>query len=224
MPKSTGSGEVRGRGRPARIDREQILEAARALGPENLTMQAVAERLGVHRKALNYHVRDREGLLELLLVDALNSELGKCEIVLHGDWREVLRSFAVGIRESMVRTGEFYDYAHLRVATGLLTLAWVERVAEAMLDAGFDERTAAFALTLVSELTYASARDAAIVARHGHGEHPQYPKLRQFLERVPEEELPLMRRWLAQPHAGSDEQFAFDLDTLIAGLERRLDQ
>jgi TetR/AcrR family tetracycline transcriptional repressor len=222
MPKSTGSGEVRGRGRPARIDREQILEAARALGPENLTMQAVAERLGVHRKALNYHVRDREGLLELLLVDALNSELGKCEIVLHGDWREVLRSFALAIRETMVRTGEFYDYAHLRVATGLLTLAWVERVAEGMIDAGFDERTAAFALTLVSELTYASARDAAIVARHG--EHPQYPQLRQFLERVPEEELPLMRRWLAQPRAGSDEQFAFDLDTLIAGLERRLDQ
>jgi TetR/AcrR family tetracycline transcriptional repressor len=222
MPKSTGSGEVRGRGRPARIDRERILEAARALGPENLTMQAVAERLGVHRKALNYHVRDRDGLLELLLMDTLSDELGKCEIVLHGDWRVVLRSFAVAIRESLVRTGQFYDYAHLRVAAGLLTLAWVERVAERMIDAGFDERTAAFALTLVSELTYASARDAAIVDRHG--EHPQYPELRQFLERVPEEELPLMRRWLAQPRAGSDEQFAFDLDTLIAGLERRLDQ
>lgn len=222
MPKSTGSGEARGRGRPARIDREQILEAARALGPENLTMQAVAERLGVNRKALNYHVRDREGLLELLLVDTLSSELGKSEIVLHGDWREVLRSFAVAIRESLVRTGEFYDSLHMSAAIGLLTMAWVERVAEAMIDAGFDEQTAGHAVGFVAELTYVSARDAVLVARYG--EHPQVPELRPLLEHVPKEELPILRRWLAQPRAGSDEQFAFDLDILIAGLERRLDQ
>ena len=222
MPKSTGGGEVRGRGRPARIDRERILEAARALGPENLTMQAVAERLGVDRKALNYHVRDREGLLELLLVDTLRSEFDKNEIVLHGDWREVLRSFAVAIRESLVRTGEFYDYVRMSAAIGLLTMAWVERVAEALIEAGFDEQTAGHAVGFVSELTYVSARDSVLVAKYG--EHPQIPELRPLLERVPEDELPILRRWLAQPRAGSDEQFAFDLDILIAGLERRLDQ
>lgn len=222
MPNSTGSGEARGRGRPARIDRERILEAARALGPENLTMQAVADRLGVHRKALNYHVRDRDGLLELLLMDTLRSELGKCEIVLHGEWQEVLRSFTVAIRESLVRTGEFHDTVELPATTGLLTLTWVERVAEVMIDAGFEGRTVELALGLVAELTYASARDAVLAARYG--EHPQAPELRPLLDSAPEAELPIMRRLLAQPRNSSDEQFAFDLDILIAGLERRLDR
>jgi AcrR family transcriptional regulator len=199
-----------------------ILEAAQALGPENLTMQAVADRLGVHRKALNYHVRDREGLLELLLMDTLRVELGTNEIVLHGDWQSVLRSFAVAVRGSLVRTGEFYDNGHLPATTGLLTLTWVERVAEVMIEAGFEERTTGLALGLFAELTYASARDAVLAARHG--EHPAAPELRPLLESAPEAELPIMRRLVAQPRDSSDEQFAFDLDILIAGLERRLDQ
>jgi len=110
-------------------------------------------------------------LLELLLVDTLRSELAKNEIVLHGDWREVLRSFAVAIRESLVQTGEFYDYVRMSAAIGLLTMAWVEQVAETLIDAGFDEQTAGHAVGFVAELTYVSARDAVLVARYG--EHPQ---------------------------------------------------
>ena len=36
------------------------------MDPQTLTMQAVADELGVDRKALNYHVTDREGLLRLV--------------------------------------------------------------------------------------------------------------------------------------------------------------
>src|SRR5258708_31960523 len=54
---------VKPRGRPRQIDRERIVEAALDVGLESLTMRAVAERLGVHPSALNYHVSGREGLL-----------------------------------------------------------------------------------------------------------------------------------------------------------------
>ncbi|GIM93444.1 hypothetical protein [Paractinoplanes toevensis] len=51
--------------------------AARDMDPATLTMQAVAERLGVDRKALNYHVTDRDGLLELVAQETLSSLLGE---------------------------------------------------------------------------------------------------------------------------------------------------
>src|SRR5258708_11524452 len=50
---------VKPRGRPRQIDRERIVEAALDVGLESLTMRAVAERLGVHPSALNYHVSGR---------------------------------------------------------------------------------------------------------------------------------------------------------------------
>src|SRR3979490_1108511 len=53
----------RRRGRPRQTDRERIVEAAIDVGLESLTMRRVAERLGVHPSALNYHVASREELL-----------------------------------------------------------------------------------------------------------------------------------------------------------------
>ena len=70
----------RQRGRPRQITRERIVSAARTLAPEQLTMQAVADVLGVDPKALNYHVGDRETLRELVAVDAFTVELSRMEI------------------------------------------------------------------------------------------------------------------------------------------------
>ncbi len=64
-------------GRPARIDRAQVLAEALALadaqGLEALTMARVAERLGVTPMALYRHVANKAGLLdgvvELLLTE-----------------------------------------------------------------------------------------------------------------------------------------------------------
>jgi AcrR family transcriptional regulator len=53
-------------GRPARVDRDQIAQAAAELGLSGLTMRAVAERLGVSTTSLYYHVRDRDELRNLV--------------------------------------------------------------------------------------------------------------------------------------------------------------
>src|SRR5271168_335957 len=78
----------RTRGRPARISRERIIAAARTIAPEALTMQKVADVLGVDPKALNYHVRDRDGLRELVAVDVFESELRRVKIPGGGDRSE----------------------------------------------------------------------------------------------------------------------------------------
>jgi AcrR family transcriptional regulator len=52
-------------GRPPLIDRSLIAQAASEVGLSNLTMQAVADRLGVSVPSLYYHVGDRAELARL---------------------------------------------------------------------------------------------------------------------------------------------------------------
>lgn len=68
----------RGRGRPPRLTRDEIVRAARALlereGIEALTMRGVAREVGSAPMGLYHHVADKDELLVLLL-DAEASEL-----------------------------------------------------------------------------------------------------------------------------------------------------
>ena len=72
---------------------------------EALTMQAVAEALGVDPKALNYHVGDREGLRGLVALDVFETELGRVELPADGDWRVVTRSYAAALRDAFTQLG-----------------------------------------------------------------------------------------------------------------------
>jgi AcrR family transcriptional regulator len=54
-----------GRGRPARISRARIAEAAHELGLEGLTLRAVADHLEVSISALYHHVASKDDLMRL---------------------------------------------------------------------------------------------------------------------------------------------------------------
>src|SRR4051812_47930485 len=81
---------VKRRGRmpaPARTDREQIVAAGGVLleegGPEAVTMQAVAQRVGVQPPSLYKHVRDRKELLAAVVavnLESLTSRLAAAQI------------------------------------------------------------------------------------------------------------------------------------------------
>lgn len=169
----------RGRGTRAGLTREGIVEAARGLDPSTLTMQAVADVLGVDRKALNYHVRDRESLLELLAIDAMLAASSEVEVHPDADWREACRAWAYGMRDSVVATGALVSELRLTTPQELGALGPAEVVLEKLLAAGFEVETAARGMHLLSTISIGFGRD--LVLSSGEGGHPQVAEVRRAL-------------------------------------------
>lgn len=182
-------------------------------------MQAVAEALGVDPKALNYHVGDREGLRALVAFDVFASELRRVELPMGGDWRSVARSYAAALRDAFTRLGVLATSFHLPATSGLSGLAPVERVLQALADAGFDVDQSGRALTLITETAYAAGRAAVLVSQNRV--HPNVPEVANALQSAPTDEFPMLRRVLAsRVGEGHDPgQLEFDLTVIIAGLE-----
>lgn len=207
------------RGRPPRISRERIVAVARAMDPATLTMQAVAEELGVDRKALNYHVSDREGLLELVALEVLQDVLNQPRPTA-SDWREATRIYATTTRTGMIKAGALFEYVRMPLAEGLTALAPAEEYARVLLDAGFTEEHAAGAIGFLGEFVYASARDAILAERYRG--HPQVTELRRMFAEAAPDQLPTVRRLIGLREMGHDDQFEFDLRLFIAGMESLL--
>ncbi len=89
---STTAPAARRRGRPPRISPELIVDAAVELGIDNLTMQALATRLGVTTPALYTHVSGRDEVVDLV-AQALRHRVREFAADTD-DWRVWLRAFA----------------------------------------------------------------------------------------------------------------------------------
>ncbi len=210
----------RTRGRPARISRERILAAARTISPEALTMQKVADVLGVDPKALNYHVRDRDGLRQLVVLDVFESELRRVKIPGGGDWRDVVRAYVHALRDATIKLGALATAIHLPGTEGLGALDPVESVLQALVDAGLDIEGAGRALTFISELAYAAGRDALRLAENPV--HPDVPGISTALRSVAADDFPVLRQVVAAREGGGSDngQLEFSIDLVIAGLEQ----
>lgn len=211
----------RARGRPARLDREQIVAAARTAG-RGLTMQGVADTLGVSRKALHYYVGDRQGLLTLVVLDRFESELLRVELPEDGDWRVVLRSYAFAFRDGLIQVGvqmsSAVDHSPFRGVGATAVLALAERVLDAMLTAGFGADDARRGVTAVANIAQTAAQEATQTSVHDRHE----AETRAALLRAADTDYPALRRVLAAASVTDDGQFEFELELAIAGLERLL--
>ncbi|MCV7238988.1 TetR/AcrR family transcriptional regulator [Mycolicibacterium celeriflavum] len=214
----------RTRGRPPRISRDQIVAAARGVADRDLTMQAVADALGVSRKALHYYVGDREGLLTLVVADLFERELTSVELPVDDDWRVVLRAYSVAFRDGLVRVGVATDFTRLRGIGAAAALALADRVLDALLAAGFPPDAARYALTAASNIAQSAAHSSA--AQTASGVHRHRAETSAALEQEPRDIYPALRTVLASAesqHHDAEHQFDFELGLLIAGLDRLLD-
>src|SRR5213596_4220283 len=55
------------RGRPPTFTRDELIAAARRLGPDAVSLPALAAELGVARTSIYWHIRDRDEIGELVL-------------------------------------------------------------------------------------------------------------------------------------------------------------
>ncbi len=186
-------------------------------------MQAVADALGVSRKALHYYVGDREGLLTLMVLDQFERELADVELPTDDGWQAALRAYAVAFRDGLVRIGEATDFTRLGGLSTAAALALADRVLDALLRAGVDPDNARHALTAASNIAQSAAH--TVVAQTVSGVHRHRAETTAALMREPQDTYPALRRVLASAEADehdAETQFDFELDLVIAGLERML--
>ena len=138
-------------GRPARIDRAVILRASLDVADERgldaITMQAVADRLGVTPMALYRHVAHKADLLDGL-VESLLAEFELPDRRL--PWRERLSALARDARESAKRHPEVFPLLLQRRANTPVAKRVPDAICEALRDAGMSEEAAVRAERLLS--------------------------------------------------------------------------
>ncbi|MGU3498380.1 TetR/AcrR family transcriptional regulator [Mycobacterium sp. C31M] len=205
----------RPRGRPAKIGRDQIVAATRNVAPQDLSMQAVADALGVSRKALHYYVGDRQGLLSLVVTDRFEAQLAAVELPSHADWAAVMRSYARAFREGLIQIGVAIEHTTLQGAGATAALGLAERVIAVLLKAGFAAPDAQKALTAVAGIAQTAAQTALQAAA---GQHDYGAETRAALDEAVPEQYPALRTVLAGPAPTPSEQFEFELDVVIAGM------
>jgi AcrR family transcriptional regulator len=185
-------------------------------------MRGVAERLGVHPSALNYHVENREELVDAVATSimewAIQSPWAPADDT---DWRQWVRAFAGELRNILLSHNELALYFRFMPGSGAGGLDQFDRFLGSLFAAGFDEHHVALATTYIAQVVFMSVRDELMARRPGR--HPQDLELERTLDTVPSSELQNVRRLLAGGgHGDPVRQFAFDLDCVIAGLEVQL--
>jgi len=216
------TGPARVPGRPARLSLEQIVAAARRIPQGELTMGAVANALGVSRKSLHYYVRDREGLINLVVADLFEAELAAVNLPGDANWQSVLRAWAHAMREGVIKVGVPATYAQLRGPSGAASMKLVERILRSMLDAGFDSVLARRALSLISNVAFSSANFTVLAQRHGT--YPHEYELGAALAEASADDFPALRQVLSTVQSEASGGFEFELNIAISGLEHALEE
>lgn len=176
---STALPKKRGRGKRAGLDLAQIVEVARTLAPAAITMQAVADKLGVDRKALNYYVTDRESLMTLVATGVFSSSFATVRISAESSWQEACSTYGRSLADSIIETGVLTE--HIRLSTSIAEdfLPPAEAVLGKLIAAGLDDETAARALALLTTICMGYGSD--VVAATRSSENPFALRLQQAL-------------------------------------------
>jgi TetR/AcrR family transcriptional regulator, tetracycline repressor protein len=218
---ATDSGGRRRIGVRAGLNLTRIIEAARSLDPDTLTMQALANELGVDRKALNHHVSDRDTLLELVAADAFSASFSAVHIAEHLRWQEACHAYARGFTRSVIATGLLAD--RIRLSDPLVTqvLQPTEAILTKMVEGGFDDEFAVRSLALLTNICTAFARDAVLASRSGVSPRPHL--LRKSLEGRDARDFENLARIAALPASTYDEaQLEHSIEVFIRGTEAML--
>lgn len=192
-------------GRPPRISRAAIAEAAADIGLDDLTLKAVAERLGVSVPGLYHHVRGRDDLLRLAAEHSVRQHRVPVD---HGQhWALWLLEWARHNRESF--RGEpalLAQYVEGAISTEVI-VDNAETILAVLCRQGFGVVEAQTAYELVSSCAIGFAVSDL---RRRRAEDDGHPLLGE-----PGDDHPFVRSLLA---AGREPDFDAEITTVLRGI------
>ena len=215
----------RGRGQRAGLTLGRIIAVARTIPVEQLSMQAVADRLGVDRKALNHHLGGRDTLLKVLALDSFRGSFSVDEITASAHWRDACRSFARSFVSATIQAGPLIDYIEVDDGTSTWFLEVTEALFAKLYEAGFEDETAKRSMVLLTNFCFSHSRD--VVGDKSGEQMRRIEMLRTGLQRIsPEiERFPNLRRiGHSTTDTYGDDQFSFGLEVLLDGMAARLER
>jgi TetR/AcrR family tetracycline transcriptional repressor len=199
------------RGRPPKISRDRVVEAAIELGLDRFSMDDVAERLDVTTPALYTHVSGRDEIVRLG-ASVVISRSAPCDQDWF-DWQSWLRSWTTTLRRDLGSVGgELLDAVRDGLDVSQLDVA--EEGIALMLAGGLSPTEAGHTLWLAARIAFsvgasgASAVGQVAAAARATSAARPLAAMASAMDAVVD--------------ADNDEAFAFDLDVLIAGVESRL--
>jgi AcrR family transcriptional regulator len=209
-------------GRPARLTRTAIVDAAAALvvrgGPEALTMKALGSALAVDPSAVYRHVADKDELLRAVgdrllegVADGLPGERA---------WDDVVRTTCRRLRAALLAEPALAALTRDAPTRQPNELRLTETLLGALRDGGFAPAAAAAGYHALIELTVgAAAIDGTLAARPAAERRATYAAWRRAYRRLPARAFPASRVAAPFLYRGSaDERFAFTIDALLDGL------
>ena len=206
-------------GRPARISRESIAEAASELGLSDLTLRAVADRLGVSIASLYHHVDGKDDLLRL----AAEHAAARHRTPEHRDqhWAVWLLEWALHNRNSFVAEpallGQYLDGA---ISEDVIVES-TESMLGPLVAQGFTEAEAMNAYQLVTACALGSAVHAIRELQAADGARPAHPGIEEVVTARGPDELPHVRRLLAEIAVEPLDSFESRVTTVLAGIAAR---
>jgi AcrR family transcriptional regulator len=205
------------------LTRERVLRAAIDLadrdGIEALSMRRLGQELDVEAMALYRHVRDKADLIDGV-VDLVVGEIERPPA--GGDWKSTLRSQAMTARAVMLRHPWARRALEDSGTGGPASLVYIESLLATMRGGGFSLDLAHHALHALGSRVFGFSQD---LFEEGDEPAPDDPiVIGALAARFPR----ITEMAQAASHEGvlgrcdDDVEFAFGLDLILDGLERRL--
>lgn len=208
----------RARGHRAGLSIEKIIDAARSLPQSQLSMQAVANTLGVDRKALNHYVHDRENLLSIVAAAEFAEAFDELNIPDDADWRTVASAFAQSNAKGMLAAGLLSDYLRTGSNNAVPFLKASEMVLHSLIQAGLDLNDAIRSVAVINNACAAFTRDV-VIARNSTAAL-RHELLNEALSDDNRNIFPLLHQVADGPILTTDDQqLDFAISTVLDGIE-----
>lgn len=208
------------------LDRETVVRTALRLldelGLERLTLRRIAAELDVRAPALYWHFRNKQELLDAMATTVLTDSVAEHESAWSGaDWREFLRTYALGLRRALLR---YRDGAKMVPGTRLTDASMytaMEKSLRALIDAGFTAETASAALGTVYSYTVGHAIEEQAV-RPPPGDRDRYYDPQERRKRLDPARQPTVAALNDTAFADPDASFDDGLQVIVDGLTTRV--